>query len=170
MNFKSFIVSFLVLVLFTACGYKPSSVYTKKEIYGKVYVDLNVNIEDPKNAVLIKDSMIELLVHRLGSKIVNKKELADTVINLKLNSVSLSTLQYDSSGYIKLYKAKASINVDYKNASSSNKFNVSGIYDFSIEDGGTISDSKRFEAIKAASNKALDEVISKIAVQSFKTK
>lgn len=170
MNFKSFIVSVLVLFLFTACGYKPSSVYAKKEIYGKVFVELNVNIEDPKNSVLIKDAMVELLVHRLGSKLVNKKELADTIVNVKLNSVGLSTLQYDDSGYIKLYKARANINVDYKNKENARKFNVSGTYDFSIEDGGTISDSKRFEAIKAASNKAMDEVISKIAVLSFKTK
>lgn len=51
-----------------------------------------------------------------------------------------------------------------------NNFNVSGVYDFSIEDGTTISDSKRFTAVKAAANKALDEVISKLAVLSFRTK
>lgn len=170
MNLRSAIVSILVLFLFTACGYKPSSTYAKKEIYGKVFIDLNVNIEDPKNSVLIKDSMTELLVHRLGSKLVNKKELADTIVVIKLNSVSLSTLQYDDSGYIKLYKATSNINVDYKNSEGKNNFNVSGVYDFSIEDGGTISDSKRYEAIKAASNKALDEVISKLAVLSFRTK
>lgn len=116
MNLRSAILSILVLFLFTACGYKPSSTYAKKEIYGKVYVDLNVNIEDPKNSVLIKDSMTELLVHRLGSKLVNKKELADTIVVVKLNSVGLSTLQYDDLGYIKLYKATANINVDYKNS------------------------------------------------------
>lgn len=48
MNLESAILSILVLFLFTACGYKPSSTYAKKEIYGKVYVDLNVNIEIPK--------------------------------------------------------------------------------------------------------------------------
>lgn len=170
MNLRSAILSILVLFLFTACGYKPSSTYAKKEIYGKVYVDLNVNIEDPKNSVLIKDSMTELLVHRLGSKLVNKKELADTIVVVKLNSVGLSTLQYDDLGYIKLYKATANINVDYKNSEGKNNFNVSGVYDFSIEDGTTISDSKRFTAVKAAANKALDEVISKLAVLSFRTK
>lgn len=170
MTFKSFIAATLVLLLFTACGYKPTSTYAKKEIYGNVYVDLSVNIEDPKNSVLIKDSMVELLVHRLGSKLVDKKELADTLVVVKLNSVSLGTLQYDDLGYIKLYKATANINVDYKNKDYKNNFNVSGSYDFSIEDGGTISDAKRFEAVKAASNKALDEVISKIAILSFKAK
>ena len=169
MNFKSSIVAILVLFLFTACGYKPSSTYAKKEIYGNVFVDLNVNIEDPKNSVLIKDSMIELLVHRLGSKLVNKKELADTIVNIKLNSVGLSALQYDDSGYINLYKATANISVNYTNKEDKNSFNVSGVYEFSIEDE-TISDSKRYEAIKAAANKALDEVISKLAVLSFKVK
>ncbi len=170
MNFKSFVLSTVILFLFTACGYKPSSTYVKKEINGKVFVDLNVNIEDPKNSVLIKDAMTELLVHRLDSKLTNKKELADTIILVKRNSVGLSTLQYDADGYIKLYKATANINVNYSNSEGKNSFNVSGTHDFSIEDGGTISDTKRYEAIKTAANKALDEVLSKVAILSFKQK
>jgi hypothetical protein len=101
---------------------------------------------------------------------VNKKELADTIVVLRLNSTSFATLQYDSDGYSKLYKATSSISVQYNNIKQKlrRNFSVSGTYDFSIDSGGTISDSKRFEAIKAASSKALDEVISKIAILSFK--
>lgn len=167
MKLKSFILVVLISLLFSACGYKPASTYAKKEIKGKVFVNLNVNIEDPKNSVLIKDAMVELLTQKLGNKLVDKKELADTIVNVKLNSVGFGVLQYDENGYIKVYKATASINVGYKNSELSRNFNVSGTNEFSIDDGGTISDSKRFEAIKAASNKALNEVISKIAVLSF---
>ncbi len=157
------------LLIFTGCGYKPSVYYAKKEITGSVYVDLDVNIEDPKNSVLVKDAMNELLVHKLGSKLVYNEKLADTRMFVKLNSVSLSELSYNEDGYIKLYKASVSINVRYINSlKKSNSFSVSGTYDFSIDDGGTISDTKRFEAIKSAANKALDEVLSKIAIQTFK--
>lgn len=166
---QALIIGCLALVVFTGCGYKPTVHYAKKEIYGKIYVDLDVDIEDPKNSVLVKDAMNELLVHKLDGQLVYDKALADTVMDVKLNSVSLSELSYNEDGYIKLYKASTSINVQYENKlGKSNSFSVSGSYDFSIDDGGTISDTKRFEAIKSAANKALDEVLSKIAIQTFK--
>lgn len=170
MKIKSLIVYCLLAFLLVGCGYKPTSHYAKNEISGNVYVDMKINIEDPKNAVLIKDAMNELLVHRLDSKLVSKKELANTVVFLTLNSISMQELQYDELGYIKLYKANASINVKYTNEKGTKVFNVSGVYDFSIDNGGTISETKRFEAIKNASTRALDEVLSKLAIASFKSK
>ena len=70
--FLTFFTFALCLVVMTGCGYKPSSYYAKKEISGKVYVDLHVNLEDPKNSVLIKDAMNKLLITRLGSKLVKR--------------------------------------------------------------------------------------------------
>ncbi len=168
MKLKSIVLAVLIGLVFVSCGYKPGSTYAKNEIKGKVFVDLKVNIEDPKNSVLIKDAMNELLVHKLDSKLVSKKELADTIVIVSLNSTSFGALQYDNDGYVKLYKATSSVSVNYSNDDISRSFSVSGTYDFSIDSGGTISDTKRFEAIKIASTKALDEVISKIAILSFK--
>lgn len=158
----------LVVLLFSGCGYKPSSTYAKEQIQGDVFVDLFVNLEDPKNAVLIKDAMNEILVHRLGSKLVYDKKQADTIIDLRLGDVSMSTLSYDDNGFNKLYKASVDINVGYKNKDHQNRFTVTGTDEFSIDDGAIITDAKRFEAIRAAASKALEEVISKIAIQSFK--
>ncbi len=159
--------SFFIL---TGCGYKPSSHYAKKEINGKVYVYLVVNIEDPKNSVLIKDALNELLVNKLDAHLVYKESQADTVMNIKLDSVSLSELSYGDDGYAKLYAANVNISVDYKKrAEASRSLSVTGRYDFSIDDGATISETKRFEAVRSASNKALDELISKIAVLTFKS-
>lgn len=160
----------LTIFVISGCGYKPASYYAKKEITGNVYVNLQVNIEDPKNSVLIKDALNELLVNKLDAKLVYKESQADTVMNIKLNSVSLSELSYGDDGYVKLYKAIVNITVDYKKENQRRKMlSVSGRYDFSIDDGSTVSETKRFEAIKSASNKALDEMISKLAVQTFKT-
>lgn len=159
----------LIALFFSACGYKPSSYYAKQELQGKIFVNLIINLQDPRNAVLIKDAMNELIVQKLDSKIVYDRKLADTIMDLKLNSVSMQVLQYDESGYNKLYKAVVSILVKYKNkAGKSNSFSVVGDYDFSIDDGTTITDAKRFEAIKEASDEALEEVISKLAINSFK--
>ncbi|XPV68021.1 MAG: LPS assembly lipoprotein LptE [Halarcobacter sp.] len=164
------LVCLLSLFILTGCGYKPSSYYVKKELSGKIFVDLKVSLQDPRNSVIIKDIMNKLIVNRLDSQIVNSKELADTVLKLKLNSVSMQELQYDSLGYNKLYKAVVSILVEYKNKKSTkkNSFKVSSDYDFSIDNGTTITDTKRYEAIKVAAKRALDDVISKLAVSSFK--
>lgn len=167
---RNVLLLILAMFIFIGCGYKPSSYYAKKELGNTVYVNLTVNIEDPKNSVLIKDAMNEVMVYKLGQRLVYKRNQADTVLNLKLNSVSLNELSFNEDGYTKLYKANVSISVNYLNSEKIKRsFNVSGTYDFSIDDGAVISDTKRFEAIKNASDKALDEVISKMAVQTFKT-
>lgn len=164
------LIAFILSAFFTGCGYRPASHYAKKEIAGKIYVNLEVNLSDPKNSVLIKDALNELLVNKLNAKLVHTEEEADTLMNISLGSVGLSEQSYGDDGYAKLYRAGVSIAVDYqKKGKSKQSLSVSGYYDFSIDDGSsTISETKRFEAIKTASSKALDEVISKLAVQTFK--
>lgn len=159
-----------ISIIFNGCGYKPSSYYAKKELSGKVFVKLFVDLKDPKNAVLIKDAMNKLLIQKLDAKLVYDEVLADTVMNLKLGSISMNELQYDKEGYNKLYRAVVSISVNYlnKEEKKSKSFFVSGEHNFSVDDGTTISDTKRFEAIRSASEDALDEVLSKIAVESFR--
>lgn len=157
-----------ITFLFNACGYKPSVSYAKKEIQGSVFVNLFVDLQDPRNAVIIKDSVNELLIQKLGSKLVFDRKTAQTILNLKIDSVSMSTLQYDKDGHNKLYKAIVSILVAYENQNNKKVFNIIGEENFSVDDGSVISDAKRFEAIKSASSNALDELISKIAVYSYK--
>lgn len=159
---------FLTAAFLTGCGYKPSSHYAKDKIKGKVYVDVDVDIEDPKNSVLVKDAMNEIVVSRFDRQLVTKKSEADTILIVKLNSVSMSELQKDEEGYVNLYRANVNINVKYNGPGGNGSVTVSGSYDFSVDDGSTISDSKRFEAIKIASNKALEEIVSKFAVESFR--
>jgi hypothetical protein len=164
------IFTFTITLFIIACGYKPSSYYAKKEMEGNVFVKLNVSLEDPKNSVLVKDAILKLLIQKLDSKLVDKESNADVIMNVTINSVSMQTLQYDTSGYNKLYRALVVLRIDYfrKNDGIRKSFNVDGEYDFSIDDGTTITETKRFDAISKASDKALDEVLSKIAVSSFR--
>ncbi len=169
MNIRNVVLFLFLSLVFVSCGYKPLSTYAKKEINGKVFVNLFVDLQDPQNAVIVKDSVNRLLVQKLKNKLVYKKDLADTIVNLRINSVSMKELLYDKSGYIKLYRAFVKIKVKYlnKDTKKSNSFLVDGEYDFSIDDGVTITDAKRFEAIREASDEALDEMLSKIAILSF---
>lgn len=159
----------LIFLLFAGCSYKPSSHYAKKELEGNVFVKLFIDIKDPQNAVLIKDSLNELILQKLDSKLVHDESYANTIMSIKLNSVSMTELQYDELGFNKLYRATVGILVSYtkKDTGVTKSFTVSGEHNFSIDDGTTITGTKRFEAIKEASDDALDEVLSKIAVSSF---
>ena len=165
------IFTFAVSFSIVGCGYKPSSYYAKKEMEGNVFVKLNVSLEDPKNSVLVKDAINKLLIQKLGSKLVNDEAISDVVMNIRINSVSIQALQYDVLGYNKLYRAVVVIKVAYfrkEEGSIRKSFTVEGEHDFSVDDGTTITETKRFDAISYATDKALNEVLSKIAVSSFR--
>lgn len=161
--------SFFVIFSFYGCGYKPASQYAKQELSDTVFVKLFVNLKDPRNTVLIKDALIQVLIQKLDKKIVDNEKMADSVMTLNLNSVSMQELQYDKEGYNKLYKAVVSLAIKYKNSQDIVKqFTLTGEHNFSIDDGTTITDTKRFEAIKNAADDAMDDFISKLAVESFR--
>ncbi|MFW2524191.1 LPS assembly lipoprotein LptE [Aliarcobacter butzleri] len=164
------IFSVSLAFLFVACGYKPSTYYAKKEMEGNIYVKLDVSLVDPRNSVLVKDAVTKILIQKLDSNLVDKEKDADVVMNLGISSVNLSALQYDAKGYNKLYKAEVFIRVDYyrKENGIKKSFTVDGEYDFAVDIGGTITDANRYDAITKASDQAVSEVISRIAVQSFK--
>ena len=161
--------TFVISFSFFGCGYKPSTQYAKEEIKGKVFVKVSMNLEDPKNSVLVKDAINQLLIQKLDTQLVNDESLADTVMNIVINSVSMQTLQYDKTGSNKLYTAFVNINVSYfkKSDNKRKSFSVDGEYNFSIDNGTSINDTQRYNAIQKASDKAIEEVLSKIAVQSF---
>ncbi|MCG3715670.1 LPS assembly lipoprotein LptE [Aliarcobacter butzleri] len=164
------IFSVSLAFLFVACGYKPSTYYAKKEMEGNVYVKLDVSLVDPRNSVLVKDAVTKILIQKLDSNLVDKEKDADVVMNLGISSVNLSALQYDAKGYNKLYKAQVFIRVDYyrKENGIKKSFTVDGEYDFAVDIGGTITDANRYDAITKASDQAVSEIVSRIAVQSFK--
>ena len=162
------VLLFVCIISFTSCGYKPSINYAKNEIQGNIFVDFIIDLKDPRNSVLIKDDMNEILIHNFGTKLVFNKKEAQTILNIRMKSISMEELQYDKYGFNKLYKAKVTIAVMYKNQNKVKSFDVHGDYDFAIDTNSTITDTKRFEAIKNASSKALLEIISKIAIESFR--
>ena len=164
------IFSVSLAFLFVACGYKPSTYYAKKEMEGNVYVKLDVSLVDPRNSVLVKDAVTKILIQKLDSNLVDKEKDADVVMNLGISSVNLSALQYDAKGYNYLYKAQVFIRVDYyrKENGIKKSFTVDGEYDFAVDIGGTITDANRYDAITKASDQAVSEIVSRIAVQSFK--
>jgi hypothetical protein len=166
---KNIFFTFLVLFI-VGCGYKPSSYYTKQEIYGKVYVQTKIDVKNTTNSVLIKDAINSMIVNQFNAKIVNNIKDANTLVDASLTSVKTTTLQTQD-GYGKLYKTTVTIKVNYKDlkTSKSKSITVTGTYNYSIDEDSVITQAKRDESIKIASQKALSNIISKIAINSIDT-
>jgi len=168
--FKVSFFTILILSFFVSCGYRPSSYYAKEELGNNIFVNLEVSLSDPRNSVLIKDIVTKVLVQKIGLNMTNSDTKADTIMNLRINSIDFSTLQYDADGYNKLYKVVVVISVKYINkvTQKTKSFFVEAEYDFAVDIDANINDTQRYEAIKKASQKAITEILSKVAVLSFK--
>ena len=81
--------TFIISFSFFGCSYKPSSQYAKEEIQGNVFVKVTIDLEDPQNSVLIKDSINKLLIQKLDVDIVSSESLADTIMYIDVNRVSM---------------------------------------------------------------------------------
>jgi hypothetical protein len=164
------ILFLIIVVFFNACGYKPSSYYSKQVLGENIYADVKISIKDPENSVLIKDAINEAILSRFKGKITSHEEFADSKLYIELSSITFAAINYDKNGYAIAYKAKATLKIEYvpKNSSNKKSLSVWGDYDFPIEANSVISDTKRFEAIKFASLKAIDEFISQISIKGIK--
>ena len=165
---KQLFLGLLLAVFISGCGYKPSSYYAKQALGSKIYADVTISRQDPRNSVLIKDAVNEAVVSRFGAKLVSKEE-AESVLHVKIDSISFSPTVYDRFGYVIAYKATVVLAIQYEDANKKvQKLTASGEYDFSIDANSVVSDNNRFDAIRYASNDALDEFVSKIAIKGLR--
>lgn len=165
---KQLFLGFLIAVVISGCGYKPSSYYAKQALGDRLYAEVTISRQDPRNSVLIKDAVNEAIVSRFGGKLVTKEQ-ADSVLRVNIQSISFSPTVYDTYGYVIAYKTTVVLAMQYENADKKiEKLTATGEYDFSIETNSVISDTNRFEAIRYAANDALDEFVSKIAIKGLR--
>ena len=170
--FGFFLLSFTLI----SCGYKPTTQYVKDELgyNSKYYVNMKIAVNSAKNSVIIKDAVNDAIISKFGGKLVSRPSEADTTMDVSLDSVSTSAIQYDTDsssstyGYANLYRTTVSISVSYSNKNSEGSFSVSDSFEFAVDGSSTVSESAKFQAIKSAASKAFDRVISSIAVRSFK--
>ncbi len=167
-NVRFGIVFVTIFFLLIGCGYKPTSLYTKNFLGDRIYAHIETSLEDPENSVLIKDAINEAIINKFHSKIVSK-DRASSKLNVRLDSVKFLPINYDKNGYVIAYKTVVNLKTTYVDIDGRERvINSSGDYDFNIESNSVISDTKRFNAIKEASQKAIDAFISKISINGVK--
>jgi len=151
-------------LLLTACGYKPSSHYTKKIVGERVYTEVEVSLSDPENAVLIKDALNKALYSRLKSK-ATRKSHADSSIYVAYDNIRFVPLQYNKNGYVVHYQAYITLGFTFKKKNITEKRQIVGRYDFPIRPSAIISNDLRFKAIEQGSIKALDQFIAYLSAK-----
>ncbi len=162
------LLSIFTLFLLTACGYKPSSLYSKKIISQKVYTEVEVSLSDPENAVLVKDALNRALYTRLKSQ-ATKKEDAGSSIKVSYKSIRFVPLQYNRNGYVVYYQANITLKFIFEKGEEREERSIVGRYEFPIRPSAIISNDLRFQAIEKGSVKALDEFISYISAKGLLT-
>ena len=157
-----------MVAFISGCGYKPSSYYAKQALGTKIYAEVTISRQDPRNSVLVKDAVNEAIVSRFSGKLV-AREQADTILHVKIQSISFSPTVYDTYGYVIAYKTTVVLAMDYEDENKKvEKLTATGEYDFSISANSVISDTNRFEAIRYSASDALDEFVSKIAIKGLR--
>jgi len=153
---------FFFFVLFTGCSYKPSTIYQDRLIGNKVKVEININVENPRSSIFIKDAINQAVYTILGKNVCYNN--CNTI--LKINSIiyNLNVLDYDKNGYPVLYRANVTLNVTLiaKNKKTYT-YSVNGIYDFRIESNTVLNDEVKLNAYKNASINALNKLFALIA-------
>ena len=155
---------FFAILFLTACGYKPSSQYTKKIIGERVYTEVEVSFSDPENAVLIKDALNKALYSRLKSKATRKKH-ADSSIYVVYDNIRFVPLQYDKNGYIVYYQAYTTVGFTFLKGKIKEEKSIVGRYEFPIRPSAIISNDLRLKAIEKGSLKALDQFIAYLSAK-----
>ncbi|MDR0467362.1 MAG: LPS assembly lipoprotein LptE [Campylobacteraceae bacterium] len=161
-------ISFLFAFLLVGCGYTPTAKLAQNVIGERVYVEVEISRVDPQNTVLIRDAVTSALMNRFNSVIVDKN-LADTVLYTTLLNTKFQAIAYDINGYVISYRTVVTLKTNYEIRESKTKGSLTtkGEYDFPIVANSVISDAKRFEAIKFASESAIDEFLAVVAIKGL---
>lgn len=157
----------LLLTLFSGCGYHPSSKEARKVLGETVSTEIIISMEDPENTVVLKDALDEAVIRRFQTNLRSRKDAA-THLQINLNSVGFSALQYDSNGYITAYRTTINLAITRVTIDYSKGYSAVGNFDFAMSPNAIITDQQRFDAIANSATKALDSFVAQVAAEGIR--
>lgn len=155
----------LGVLLFTACGYKPSSHYIKQIFTDTVYVEVKVDAIEPENAPFIKDEMNRLVYTRFKGRVASKEE-AQSKIYVNYRGTSYTPLAYEN-GYVTRYRADIRVNFKMDTKEGRISKNIHSRVESDIQASSLTSSTLRTDAIKVGLAKALDEFIGYVSARGL---
>jgi len=163
-NILKFLIFNFSLLIFTACGYKPSSHIIKNMFADSVYVEVIVDRAEPENAPFVKDEMNRLVYTRFKGRVVPKSE-AESQIRIAYSGSTFTPLAYEN-GYVTRYRANIRVRFDMITKKGRMKKNISTIFESDIQASSLASSTLRTEAIRKGLEKALDEFLAYASAKS----
>jgi len=162
---KLFLITLTVLV-FTACGYKPSAHYIKNIFSDSVYVEVEVDAIEPENAPFIKDEMNRLVYQRFGGRVVSKAE-ATSEIHVSYRGSSYFPLAYEE-GYVTRYRVtiRVAFTMKTKDGAVLTK-RIATRVESDIQASSLTSSALRVEALRQGLAKALDEFLAYVTAKGM---
>ena len=164
---KFLVFSFLVLIL-TACGYKPSSHVIKNTFADNIYVEVEVDRAEPENAPFVKDEINRLVYTRFKGRVVSKEQ-AESSILISYRGTTFTPLAYEN-GYVTRYRVNVRVNFDMMTKQGRVKKNINTIVESDIQSGSVDSSVYKTEAIRVGLEKALNEFMAYVSAYSVRSK
>ncbi len=154
-----------MVLLVSACGYKPSSHMIQNVFSDTVYVEVIVDRAEPENAPFLKDEMNRLVYTRFKGQVV-AKEQAQSQIRLSYAGSSFTPLAYKD-GYVTRYRANIRVKFDMVNKEGKVSKTISSIVESDIQESSLDSSVLRTEAIRKGLAKALDEFMAYVSAKGM---
>ena len=154
-------------LLFCACGYVPVASYSDK-IFGEgVYVQITMDPQLPEASVGAKDAINLAVLTRLNNSLASKQS-AQTIIDMRVLSVSSTPVAYDNNGFVSHYRATVSLSFNVRNKNGTSfSASSSGYYDYAASStSALLIEESKLGAVSNATVQALDKFISQIAYQA----
>ena len=164
MKIKSLFFMLIVLMILSACGYKPSSHIIKNIFADSVYVEVIVDRAEPENAPFVKDEMNRLVYTRFKGRVVPKNQ-AESQIRIAYSGSTFTPLAYEK-GYVTRYRANIRVHFDMISKKGRMQKNISTIFESDIQSSSLASSTLRTEAIRKGLEKALDEFLAYVSARS----
>lgn len=160
-----FWMSVSMVLLVSACGYKPSSHMIQNVFSDTVYVEVIVDRAEPENAPFIKDEMSRLVYTRFKGRVVSKAQ-AESQIRLSYAGSTFTPLSYKD-GYVTRYRAHTRVKFDMVTKEGKVSKTISSIVDSDIQESSLTSSALRTEAIRIGLGKALDEFLAYVSAKGM---
>ena len=166
---SKFVIVISIMIVVSACGYKPSSKYARNVLGNKINTSVVISSENPENTVVIKDAVDTALVEIFHTSLTDRKH-ADTHLSISLNVPKYTPIQYNSDGFVVAYRATIVLQITRESNSIKKRYISKGTYDFSVLPNAVFTDQERFDAIKFGSAKAISSFIAQVSAEGSSSK
>lgn len=164
-----YLLTFLILITLTSCGYRPSSKLSKGVMGEKISTSIIISAQDPENTVIIKDAVDQAVIEVFQASLCKKSD-SDTHLALSIATPSYTPIVYDTDGFVIGYRMSVTLSIIRYHSGLSKNYTASGTYDFTVAANAVVTDQQRFEAIGFSAAKAIRSFVAQVSAEGARAK